>query len=78
MVTEFARPAPATTPRPLYVGLFIITLSTLALQILLTRIFNVTLMYHYAFVAVSITMFGMTVGAIAVYLRPQLFDGRVP
>ena len=64
--------------RSIYVGIFLIALSTLTLQILLTRIFNVTMMYHFAFVAISITMFGMTAGAITVFLRPGLFDGRVP
>ena len=64
--------------RGIYAGIFLIALSTLTLQILLTRIFNVTMMYHFAFVAISITMFGMTAGAITVYLRPGLFDGRVP
>ena len=29
--------------------------------------------YHFAFVAISVTMFGMAVGAIVVYLRPQVF-----
>ena len=51
-----------------YVGLFLIALATLMLEILLTRIFSVTLWYHLAFVAVSIAMFGMTLGAVIVYL----------
>ena len=53
-----------------YAGLSLVTLATLMLQILLTRIFSVTLWYHFAFMAVSIAMFGMTMGAILVYLRP--------
>ena len=46
------------------------TLSTLMLEILLTRIFSVTMWYHFAFMAISIAMFGMTVGALVVYRRP--------
>src|SRR5262249_53632819 len=42
-------------------------------EILLTRIFSVTMMYHFAFVALSLAMFGMTVGALIVYLAPQYF-----
>src|SRR4029077_10577100 len=42
-------------------------------EILLTRIFSVTMLYHFAFVALSVAMFGMTVGALLVYLLPQLF-----
>jgi hypothetical protein len=56
-----------------YIGLFFITLSTLMYEILLTRIFSVTMWYHFAFMAVSIAMFGMTVGAVVVYLLPSFF-----
>jgi hypothetical protein len=60
-------------PRSAYAGLFFVALSTLMYEILLTRIFSVTMMYHFAFVALSVAMFGMTVGALAVYLRPAWF-----
>lgn len=56
-----------------YVGLFMVTLATLMYEILLTRIFSVTMWYHFAFMAISIAMFGMTVGAILVYLFPYYF-----
>ena len=56
-----------------YAGLFVVTLATLMYEILLTRIFSVTMWYHYAFMAISIAMFGMTVGALAVYLWPGFF-----
>jgi hypothetical protein len=58
---------------PTFAGLFLITLATLAYQLLLTRIFSVTMYYHFAFVAISVTMFGMSVGALIVYLRPESF-----
>ncbi|UCB53040.1 MAG: hypothetical protein JSV10_02835, partial [Candidatus Zixiibacteriota bacterium] len=56
-----------------YLGLFMITLATLMYEILLTRIFSVTVWYHFAFMAISVAMFGMTVGAILVYLLPHHF-----
>ena len=56
-----------------FAGLFLVTLSTLTYQLLLTRTFSVTMYYHFAFVAISVTMFGMAVGAIAVFLRPAVF-----
>jgi len=56
-----------------YIGLFMVTLSTLMYEILLTRIFSVTMWYHFAFVAISVAMFGMTVGALLVYLFPGFF-----
>lgn len=57
----------------IYAGLFFTTLSTLMYEILLTRIFSVTMWYHFAFVAVSVALFGMTVGALIVYLVPGSF-----
>jgi hypothetical protein len=59
--------------KPTYAGLFVVTLATLMYEILLTRIFSVTMWYHYAFMAVSIALFGMTVGALLVYLFPGAF-----
>jgi len=56
-----------------YGGLFVITLSTLMYEIALTRIFSVTMWYHFAFAAISIALFGMTVGALIVYLIPGWF-----
>jgi hypothetical protein len=56
-----------------YAGLFLVTLATLMHEILLTRIFSVALSYHFAFMAISVAMFGMTAGAILVYLRPRSF-----
>ena len=53
-----------------YVGVFMVTLVTLMYEILLTRIFSVTMYYHFAFMAISIATFGMTVGGIVVYLHP--------
>ena len=59
-----------------FAGLFLITLATLTYQLLLTRIFSVTMYYHFAFVAVSVTMFGMAVGALLVYGRAALFTSE--
>lgn len=64
-----SRPATATT----YAGLFVLCLANLMLEILLTRIFSVTMWYHFAFLAISVAMFGMTVGAVVVYLWPRVF-----
>jgi hypothetical protein len=59
--------------RTTYLGLLTVTMATVSYEVLLTRIFSVTLWYHFAFMAISVAMFGMTVGALAVYLRPGLF-----
>ncbi|MCA1961293.1 MAG: hypothetical protein LDL33_10900 [Desulfomonile sp.] len=42
-------------------------------ETLLTRVFAVTMLYHYAFAAISMAMFGLTLGALAVYLKPAWF-----
>jgi len=63
-------PSPPTASRSVYGGLFLVTLATIMYEIVLTRIFSVSMWYHFAFVAISVAMFGMTVGAILVYARP--------
>jgi len=61
-----------------YAGLFVVTLTTLMYEIVLTRIFSVAMWYHFAFVAISVALFGMTVGALIVHLRPRSFtDDKV-
>src|SRR5690606_7692652 len=65
--------------RSIYVGIFLIALSTLMLEILLTRITSVIAWYHLAFFVISLAMLGMTAGAVAVFLLPKLFvDERIP
>jgi hypothetical protein len=65
-----ANPEPHTST---YIGIFFVALATLMYEILLTRIFSVTMLYHFAFVALSLAMFGLTAGALIVYLAPGLF-----
>ncbi len=57
----------------MYAGLFFVTLAMLMYEILLTRIFSVTMFYHFAFMAVSVSMFGLTAGAVIVYVFPDFF-----
>ena len=64
---------PTTATRTEYVGIFLVAMATLMFEILLTRIFSVTLWAHLAFVAVSVAMFGMTLGAVLVYLFSAWF-----
>src|SRR5437868_5668830 len=64
---------PVYAGKNLYFGIFLAALSTLMYEILLTRIFSVTMGYHFAFMAISIAMFGMTLGALIVYIYPQKF-----
>ena len=56
-----------------YVALGLVTAATLMLQIIETRIISVTSWYHLAFFVISIAMFGLTAGAVFVYLRSERF-----
>ena len=56
-----------------YLGVFLITSSTLMLEIIQTRILSVVVWYHLAFFVISLAMFGLTVGAVWVYLRRLRF-----
>ena len=44
-------------------GISLLTLSVLMLELSLTRLFSATMYYHFAFMAVSVSMFGLTLGA---------------
>src|SRR5215204_5864909 len=66
------RPAPGARAGT-YAGLFTLTLATLAYEITLTRIFSVVMWYHFAFVAISVALFGLTIGALIVHHFPDRF-----
>lgn len=56
-----------------YGALGLVTAATLMLQIIETRIISVISWYHLAFFIISIAMFGLTAGAVFVYLRRARF-----
>jgi SAM-dependent methyltransferase len=58
-----------------YAGVFLVTAATLMLQVVQTRILSVVAWYHLAFFVISIAMFGLTAGAVWVYLRRERFTG---
>ena len=51
----------------LLVAVFIVSLSVLMFEITLTRVFSVTLTYHFVFLVVSLTVLGLGLGAGFVY-----------
>ncbi|MBC7924287.1 MAG: hypothetical protein H7039_01385 [Bryobacteraceae bacterium] len=51
-----------------YVGVAMTTLATLILELSLTRIFSVVFYYHFAFLAISIALFGLGVGGVLSYV----------
>jgi hypothetical protein len=61
---------------PLIAGVFAISAATLMYEVLLTRIFSVTMWYHCAFFAISAAMFGAAAGAAIVYAAPRVFTSE--
>jgi spermidine synthase len=58
-------------PRQLYAGLFLISASTLLLELALTRIFDVILYNNLAFLIVSSAMFGFGLGGVVAMIWPM-------
>lgn len=56
-----------------YALIFVLSLSLLMLEIATARILSVALLSHYAFVAISLAMFGLGLSALVVYLLPEHF-----
>lgn len=57
-----------------HVGLFLLTLASLALEVTLVRILSVVAWYHLAYFAIATAMLGGTAGAVTVYLRRDWTD----
>ncbi len=54
--------------RRIYLGVGLTTLATLLLELSLTRIFSVVFYYHFAFLAISIALFGLGAGGVFSYV----------
>src|SRR5512135_3277382 len=66
MLSGSSRPS---TPWPqLYLCVALTTLATLLLELSLTRIFSVVFYYHFAFLAISIALFGLGAGGVFSYV----------
>ena len=59
-----------------YLGVFVVSLSTLMLQIIQTRILSVMTFYYFAFLSIGMAMFGLTAGALLVYFDRLGFGNR--
>ncbi len=52
-----------------FAGIFVMSLSSLLLELSLTRVFSVTLFYHFAFLAISIALLGLGAGGVYAFVR---------
>ena len=57
-------------------GLFLVTLATLMLEILDSRLLSVLTWYHLAFLTVSLAMLGMAAGAVLVFVAGERYTGQ--
>ena len=48
----------------------------LMIELALTRIFSVTMYYHFAFLAISIALFGLSASGVYVFVFRRAFDRR--
>jgi hypothetical protein len=56
----------------IFAGIFLCSLSSIAFEIALTRIFSISLWYHFAFMVVSMVMLGMGLSGTVLSLAPGL------
>jgi len=50
---------PSSVPARILIGIALVSGSLLMTELALTRIFSVTMYYHFAFMAISIALFGL-------------------
>src|SRR5437870_11976974 len=71
VLREEVAASPDEPKRSTYTGLFLTTLSLLHFELFLTRIFSVTMWYHFAFMAISLALFGLAAVAIFIELMKK-------
>jgi len=60
--------------RGIYAGVFVMSLSSLLLELALTRLFSVILFYHFAFLAISIALLGLGAGGVFAYVKRSYLE----
>jgi hypothetical protein len=69
-------PSPVTPP--VLAGVGFISAALLMTELALTRIFSVTMYYHFAFLAISIALFGLSASGVYVFLARRRLAGHPP
>src|SRR5918994_2169398 len=70
VLSHIEAPLPAAD-RSIVVGIASVSAALLMTELALTRIFSVTMYYHFAFLAISIALFGLSASGVAVYVLRQ-------
>src|SRR5215211_7526680 len=72
-MTGTSAPAVRALDRGALAGISAVSAALLMTELALTRIFSVTMYYHFAFLAISIALFGLSASGVLVYvLRRRL------
>lgn len=64
--------APPRVPASTLAAISCLSGAILIVELTLTRVFSVTMFYHFAFLAISIAMFGLSAAAVFIYVTPRL------
>src|SRR5437762_7421879 len=57
-------------------GVGCVSAALLMIELALTRIFSVTMYYHFAFLAISIALFGLSASGVYVYVARRALNRR--
>src|SRR6188768_4157066 len=66
---------PQRVPRTVLAGVGLIALAALLFEVVLTRLFAVTLWYYFGTLSISMAMLGMAVAAVLCFLLPERLGG---
>src|SRR2546428_1225894 len=61
--------------RPMLAGIAAVSAALLMTELALTRIFSVTMYYHFAFLAISIALFGLSASGVFIYVMRARLAG---
>lgn len=65
-------PVSGRVPASLLLAVACLSGSILIVELTLTRVFSVTMFHHFAFLAISIAMFGLSASSVFIYVTPRL------
>src|SRR3954465_11330070 len=73
-MTGIAAPS-RTSDRMVLAGIAATSAALLITELALTRIFSVTMLYHFAFLAISVALFGLSASGVFIYVARNKLAG---
>jgi hypothetical protein len=71
LAAEPQTPSASTISRTIMLAVALVSLSSLLLELALTRLFSVVLFYHFAFFAISVALLGLGSGGVFAHIRQE-------